>query len=294
MIPDIPTSEPKLVQELPLSDIMEDPHNPRTVFDEAALQGLADTIRERGVQQPIHVRAHEIPGKYIIIQGARRYRASHLAGRTTIPAILVSEAESSHYDDYAQVIENLQRAELPALDMADFIRKRVDAGDRKQDIARKLGISPTVISHYLALHEAPEALRQAFLTGKIAGLRVLYDLVQLAAKSPDAAARLVATAEAGGKITRASIGAAAQAHTRANKTGKQEDIDDPILICELDGELVELLMLMPTAEGLGHVAHLKTGQREEVALERLICLQHHSRREAMRDPVLRHLLSPAG
>ena len=75
--------------ELPLDLIDEDPNQPRTVFDPQLLQELADTIRDRGVKNPISVHLNtEKPGRYIINDGARRYRASKMAGKKSIPAFI--------------------------------------------------------------------------------------------------------------------------------------------------------------------------------------------------------------
>ena len=83
--PTVQTSSSSLIDEIELSKIQANPGQPRTVFDEEALKELAASIAELGVVQPITLRETE-PGKYMIIAGERRYRASKMAGLTKIPA----------------------------------------------------------------------------------------------------------------------------------------------------------------------------------------------------------------
>ena len=96
---------------LPVESIDEDPEQPRREFDANALHDLAETIRERGVRQPISVRPDfQRAGRWVLNFGARRVRASRLAGLTEIPAFIDTPADS-----YDQVIENEQREGLKPL-----------------------------------------------------------------------------------------------------------------------------------------------------------------------------------
>ena len=112
--------------------IDEDPNQPRTIFNDESLNELAETIRERGVKSPISVHPIE-NGRYMINHGARRYRASKLAGKTTIPAFIDDD-----YNLIDQVVENIQRDELTVREIVDVIamlynKKRM----KKKDIAEK-------------------------------------------------------------------------------------------------------------------------------------------------------------
>ena len=99
---------------LPVEGIDEDPEQPRREFDANALQDLAETIRERGVRQPISVRPNlQHAGRWVLNFGARRLRASRLAGLSEIPAFIDTTADS-----YDQVIENEQREGLKPLELA--------------------------------------------------------------------------------------------------------------------------------------------------------------------------------
>ena len=93
---------------LPVDSIDEDPDQPRQEFDPGALQELADSIRQRGVLQAISVRPHpQQPQRWMVNMGARRLRASRMAGKPVIPAFVDEAADS-----YAQIIENEQREGL--------------------------------------------------------------------------------------------------------------------------------------------------------------------------------------
>ena len=96
------------IQNLPLGNIKPDPEQPRKTFNKDALQQLSESIENHGVIQPITVR--QLNGHYIIVMGERRYRASKLAGKTTIPCI-VRTYENNDVLEF-QIIENLQRQDV--------------------------------------------------------------------------------------------------------------------------------------------------------------------------------------
>ena len=118
--------------EIALDLIDEDIKQPRKHFDEKSLQEMAETIKTRGVKSPISVRPGQIEGRYIINHGARRFRASKLAGRETIPAFVDND-----YTMDDQVIENLQRDNLTAREIADFIGIKLSLGVARKIILQK-------------------------------------------------------------------------------------------------------------------------------------------------------------
>ena len=160
--------------QLPIDDIDEDPDQPRQEFDPKGLAELAETIKERGVRQPISVRRHpEKPDRWMLNFGARRLRASKLVGKLDIPAFVDNTADS-----YDQVIENEQREGLKPLELALFVQRRLAAGDSRAVIARHLGKSASIVTYAAALIDAPDWLLTAYREGRCRGLRELYELRQ--------------------------------------------------------------------------------------------------------------------
>jgi ParB family chromosome partitioning protein len=165
---------------LPVESIDEDPEQPRREFDANALHDLAETIRERGVRQPISVRPDlQQAGRWVLNFGARRLRASKLAGLTEIPAFIDTTADS-----YDQVIENEQREGLKPLELALFVQKRLAAGDNQAEIAKRLGKSRQYVTLATALIEAPDWLLDAYRQGRCKGMTELYELRRLHGEHP--------------------------------------------------------------------------------------------------------------
>jgi ParB family chromosome partitioning protein len=166
--------------QLPIDAIEEDPEQPRQEFDPEGLAELAETIRERGVRQPISVRRHpEKPDRWMLNFGARRLRASKLVGKLDIPAFVDNTADS-----YDQVIENEQREGLKPLELALFVQRRLAAGDTQAVIARQLGKSRQYVTMATALIDAPVWLLTAYREGRCRGLNELYELRKLAGDHP--------------------------------------------------------------------------------------------------------------
>jgi ParB family chromosome partitioning protein len=150
---------------LALDSIDEDPAQPRKEFDAESLRELADTIALRGVRQPISVRPHpEKAKRWILNFGARRLRASILAGKSEVPAFV--DATSDSYD---QVIENEQREPLRPMELALFVQRRMQAGDSQAEIARRLGKSRQYITYATALIDPPDWLLAAYREGRCKG-----------------------------------------------------------------------------------------------------------------------------
>jgi ParB family transcriptional regulator, chromosome partitioning protein len=183
---------------LPLASIDEDPSQPRTEFDDEPLQQLADSIAQRGVLQAVSVRRHpDQPERWMLNFGARRLRASKLAGRTDIPATVNETATS-----YDQVIENEQREGLKPLELALFVRKRLALGETQAEIARRLGKSPTLITMVCAMIDPPDWLMSAYRSGQCRSIAELYELRRLHERQPE---RVAAAITQGARITRATV-----------------------------------------------------------------------------------------
>ena len=166
---------------LPLADIDEDPEQPRQEFDAQPLEELAATIATGGVRQPVSVRPHPTdPGRWMLNFGARRLRASRLAGKAAIPAFV-----DNVFDSYAQVIENEQRESLKPLELALFVERRLAAGDSRAEIARRMGKSRGYLTFIGALIEPPEFLLDLYRSGRCTGITALYELRKLHETSPE-------------------------------------------------------------------------------------------------------------
>ncbi len=167
---------------LPVASIDEDPEQPRREFEDNRLEDLAETIRARGVRQPISVRPNlQAPGRWMLNFGARRLRASKMAGMAEIPAFIDTTADS-----YDQVIENEQREGLRPLELALFVQKRIALGDNQAEIAKRLGKSRQWVTLATALIEPPDWLLQAYREGRCRGTNELYDLRRLHGEHGDA------------------------------------------------------------------------------------------------------------
>ena len=123
-------------------------------------------------------RSNEV-GRYVIVMGARRYRAALRGGLREMPAFV---QEVGLPDRYAQMIENIQRDDLRASEIATFIADRLGAGDTQADISRKLGKPRDWVSRYASVQGMPEFLR-ARLEGS--SIRALYELYQAWRTHPD-------------------------------------------------------------------------------------------------------------
>ena len=194
-----PDNQIGIVLSLPLAAVIEDPTQPRTEFDADELAKLAVDIGRRGVQAPIAVRP-PVDGIYQIIHGARRFRASSLAGLEIIPAIV--QADEQAFDDYSQVLENTQRDSLTPMDIARFIQKRKALGESNSQIAKNLSEKPEWVTYHLALINMPAEVQQAYDAGKLTGAKATYELRKLHGKDPEAAKQLI---ESGEEITQVRI-----------------------------------------------------------------------------------------
>lgn len=145
------------IQLIPHEDIKPNPHQPRVRFDYNELEGLACSIRSNGLLQPINVRVLS-DGSFELISGERRLRAARMIGMNKIPCVVmnVSDEQSALF----AIIENVQRQNLDFFEEAVALeRLMVDHGLSQEDIAKKLGKSPSTLSNKLRLLRLPEELR---------------------------------------------------------------------------------------------------------------------------------------
>ena len=152
------------VVELPINDVLPNRFQPRIKFDEDSINELALSIKKYGVIQPIVVR--KIGNKYEIIAGERRYKASVIAGKNTIPAI-VSDLTDKDSVEIA-LIENVQREDLTPIEKAISYKKILDMGYiNQEELAIKVGKSQSAIANTLRLLNLCEEAQEALLENKI-------------------------------------------------------------------------------------------------------------------------------
>ncbi|NOT13736.1 MAG: ParB/RepB/Spo0J family partition protein [Methylococcaceae bacterium] len=175
----------KELLDLDLSLIDEDPLQPRRDdnpgFSEEKLNELATSIRRRGVKTPISVHQHpDKPGRFIINHGARRFRASKLAGKTTVPAHIDND-----YTRTDQLTENLLREGNTPMEIAKAIDDFLKKGMKKKDIAENIGKTPGYVTQYASLLKLPKSIATAFHDNRITDVTLIYELVQLHREHPD-------------------------------------------------------------------------------------------------------------
>jgi ParB family transcriptional regulator, chromosome partitioning protein len=145
------------IREVPVGKILPNPAQPRLSYDEESLTELADSIREHGVLQPILVRPSG--AQFELIAGERRWRASRMAGRDTIPAIVVDFDEVTALE--VSIIENLQREDVSPLEEATMFRRMTEAfGYSVRQLAQKVGKDKGYIENRLRLSDAPADVRE--------------------------------------------------------------------------------------------------------------------------------------
>ena len=152
------------IVEIPLKELRSNPYQPRKNFDEEALQELSNSIKEHGVFQPI-IAKKSIKG-YEIIAGERRVKASILAGRETIPAIIRDFSDQDMME--IALLENLQRENLNALEEAMAYKKLLDElGLTQEQLAKRLGKSRSHITNMLGILTLPEEVKDEIIKGKL-------------------------------------------------------------------------------------------------------------------------------
>lgn len=156
---EVQTSGSSSINEVELSKIVPNANQPRREFDEEAMQELADSIAEIGIIQPITLRKMD-NDTYQIIAGERRWRASQMAGLTTIPAY-IRTADDEHMMQMA-LVENIQREDLNAIEIALAYQNLMEQAHLTQDgLSEKIGKNRATIANYLRLLKLPAQVQMA-------------------------------------------------------------------------------------------------------------------------------------
>lgn len=191
------------LSEMPLEKILRDPENPRpplhlrTAEEQQRQSELNASVRQRGVKSPISLRPHPtMPDMWLINHGHCRYDAAEAAGSATIPYFV-----DPNFDSYDQVEENLHRCDLSIWAIAAFIRRKLDEGHSKSQIAERLAKNLNYVIEHLALVDAPSCVHHAYANG-VRSARTLYDLRRAHDKFPEQIEKWCAS---GPRVTRDAI-----------------------------------------------------------------------------------------
>ena len=184
--------------EVDLDSIVPGPMQPRTHFDDASLESLAESIRSHGIVQPLLVRRRN--GGYELIAGERRWRAAKLAGLSRVPVIVKDVPDESLLE--IALIENIQRENLNPIEEAQAYRKLIETvGLTQEALASRMGRDRSYITNYLRLLRLPEDLQQLVKEGR---LSTGHARTLLALSHPDLQRRVARQIIDGGLSVRAT------------------------------------------------------------------------------------------
>jgi len=169
LIPTIPSpsqSKPQNTQEIDVAFIEVNPFQPRVIYDETAFQELKDSIKEKGIIQPILVRPI-LDGRYQIVAGERRFRAAIELGWEGIPAFVRNIVNDEEMLEIA-IIENIQREHLNPIDLAKGFQRLIEECDLTQEeIAKKVGKDRATVTNIIRLLKLPPVIQKSLQQGEI-------------------------------------------------------------------------------------------------------------------------------
>jgi ParB family chromosome partitioning protein len=243
-----PMAEARGASLLPIGLIDPNPRQPRRVFDEIALNELADSIRIKGVLQPILVRPG-VGGRYEIVAGERRWRASQIAGLHEIPVVIRGFSDADGFE--AALIENIQRLDLNPMEEANGYQRLIhDFGHTQEMVAGVTGKARSHVGNLLRLLDLPEDAQSLVKMGLMS---LGHAKAVLAAKDPAQLAREIA---ARGLTVRQAEEAARKSHEakapRSRMTAPQKR--------DADLEALELQLSEALGLPVGIEARGKRGQ----------------------------------
>lgn len=159
------TGENGIIATIEVERIQPNPFQPRTDFDQSSLEELANSIREKGIIQPVTVR--RISGGYQLISGERRLRAAQMARLKTIPAYIMNIATDEEMLELA-LVENIQREYLNPMEIAVAYQRLIDECHLSQDeIAKRVGKDRTTVTNFLRLLKLPQKIQEGLRKNKI-------------------------------------------------------------------------------------------------------------------------------
>ncbi len=180
--------EPKGTRNVPIEFVRANPNNPRKTFAESDLGELTDSIREKGIIQPLVVRPIEAtPGTYEIVAGERRWRAAQRVGLHEVPVVILNVDAKEALE--LAIIENVQRADLnPLEEAAGYDQLMEQFNYTQQDLAKVVGKSRSHVANTMRLSKLPEGVKALVLRGD---LSAGHARALLTSKSPDSLAKRI-------------------------------------------------------------------------------------------------------
>ena len=180
-----PIPESPDLRLLPINELYPDESQPRrelngsdTTSEFRTIDGLAQSIRERGILQPLRVMAL-VSGGYQIQSGHRRHAAAQMAGLQMVPCVVIPDDGDSVGQFIDQVTENTQRKSMTSNEMAEAVQTLLQKGLSQAEVSRKLGVTESTVSMLTRLMKLPPAIRDAFDKGLIESSRTAYDMARL-------------------------------------------------------------------------------------------------------------------
>lgn len=187
-----PHTQDTIVQQIPLELIDENPYQTRRTFDKAALSELAESIKANGLAQPVVVRPGA-NGRYVLVLGERRCRASKLAGKTTVAAIVRTLGNEQAAE--MTIVENLQRQDLNCLEQAQaFARLSSEFSLTQEQIGQRTGCSRESVANYIRMLKLPKGVLALIGDGELGFSEARVLLEALPHLSPDTIESLARTA----------------------------------------------------------------------------------------------------
>jgi len=233
--------------ELPVEAIKPSPSQPRRRFDDADIEALAQSIREKGVLQPILVRPSVFAGEYEIVAGERRWRAAVRTGLRQIPALVRSLADAEVLE--IAIVENVQRVDLSPIEEAEGYRALIDRFGRTQaDVAQVVAKSRVHVANALRLLQLPEPVKEMIRDGRLTAghARPLIG-------APDAERLAEEVAEKGLTVRQAETLARGHAGGRPAAPRRPKDADT----AALENDLSEVLGVRVEIRDAGGVGELR-------------------------------------
>lgn len=214
----------ELVLELPIDKIDPDPNQPRTEFNDATVQELAESLRSAGQIQPVEVR--EAGERYTLIDGERRWRAAKLADLATLRALVRFEPGTPDDVLDRQFATNFHREAMALIDQARYLQKRLDKLGPASAVSEAIGLSVPRILNIVKTLRADGAAAELRDSGITKDADTIGAVVEVQKHDPAAAEALVASAKEKGKLTRKDAQEAARVAKGKTRDASAEGADD--------------------------------------------------------------------